>query len=472
MTPTSADRVVVIGGGITGLAAAYRLQLALAGSGVCVTLLEAAPRLGGWICTERWNGVVIEAGPDSFLATKPAAERLVRELGLADQLVGLRPGFEGAWIAFRGRLEPLPEGFSMMVPTRIRPFLATRLLSPRGKLRAALDIVLPARTDERDESIAAFVRRRLGNEVYERIAQPLLAGIYAGDAEHLSLLATFPQFKDIERRHRSLILGTVARTETRRPARSPFLTLRTGMQTLVDTLLGHLRAADVRTGDAVVALTSDGNRYRVTLAGGQQLDATAVVLATPAYEAARLAQPLDSELAQLLAGIPYASSAAVTLVYPSHQVSRVARGRGLVVPASEGRPVTAVTWVTNKLPDRAPPELAVVRVFLGRYGQDAVVEQEDAAFVRLALTELAAVTGLRADPLYARVHRHRCAMPQYLVGHLERVRAIDRRLSHLPGLALAGAAYRGVGIPDCIASAYRAADALLPRLVADASRAP
>jgi oxygen-dependent protoporphyrinogen oxidase len=465
MTGTVARHVVVIGGGVTGLATAYRLQdVAVTGS-LSVTLVEAADRVGGWVRTDRWHDVLIEAGPDSFLATKPAAKVLALELGLGDELIGLRPGYEGAFVAWGGRCEPLPEGLSLIAPARLRPILATGLLSTRGKLRLALDLLVPPRRSEEDESLASFVRRRLGSEVYERIAQPLLAGIYAGDAERLSLLATFPHLRELERRYGSLIRGTRARhRSTDQAERSPFLSLRGGMRVLVDSLAAHLECIDRRTGSPATTLVPRGAGYRISLGCGEEIEADAVVVATPAHAAAQLLEPVDQELAQLLRGIPYASSATVTLVYHARDVAPVARGRGVVVPAAEGREVTAVTWVANKFEGRAPPHLAPVRVFLGRYGREAVLSVPDEALVDLARSELRALARLRAEPVHAVIHRLPHSMPQYLVGHLERLEAIERRLAQWPGLVLAGAAYRGVGLPDCVASAERAARATLARL--------
>jgi oxygen-dependent protoporphyrinogen oxidase len=461
MVRTVARHIAVIGGGIAGLAAAYRLRAAAASAPLRITLVEATGRLGGWVRTDRWGDVLIEGGPDSFLAAKPAARALAIELGLGDELIGLRPGYEGAFIARRGRLEPLPEGFSLMIPTRLRPLLATGLLSTRGKLRLALDLALPPRRSEQDEPLAEFVRRRLGREAYEWIAQPLLAGIYAGDAEQLSLLATFPQLRELERRHGGLIRGTLARRRPGALTGPAFLTLRRGMGTLVEELARRLYQVDLLLGEAALALAPCESGYRITLSSGHDLDADAVLIATPAYAAARLLEPLDRELAQLLSGIPYASSATVTLVYQARDVAPVARGRGVVVPAAEEREVTAVTWVANKFEGRAPPDLAPVRVFLGRYGRERVLELPDDRLVELALNELRGLLGLRAEPLHAVVHRLPRSMPQYLVGHLDRLRAIEARLALRPGLFLIGAAYRGVGLPDCIAGAEQAAWAAL-----------
>ncbi len=469
MAGAIARHIVVIGGGIAGLTAAYRLQAATLSAPLRITLVEATERLGGWVRTDRRGDILIEAGPDSFLAAKPAAKSLALELGLGDELIGLRQGYKGAFIACRGRLEPLPEGFSLMIPTRLRPLLTTGLLSIQGKLRLALDLVVAPRRDDGDESVAAFVRRRLGREAYERIAQPLLAGIYASDAERLSLLATFPQLRELELRYGSLIRGTLARRHTGQRGGSAFLTLRRGMGALIEGLVNQLDPVDLRLGETATALTGRQGSYRVRLSRGGELEADAVLVATPAYAAAELLEQLDPELSRLLCGIPYASSATVTLVYRARDVAPVARGRGVVVPAVEGRQVTAVTWVANKFEGRAPPDLAPVRVFLGRYGQEGILERPDDRLVELALEELHGLLGLRAEPLSAVVHRLPRSMPQYLVGHLDRLASIDERLARWPGLLLIGAAYRGVGVPDCIASAEQAARATLATLQIQAS---
>jgi len=463
-------RVVVVGGGIAGLAAAYRLSRSA--PALAVTLVEAGPRLGGKILTERPDGLVIEAGPDSFLSAKPAATRLCEELGLGGELVGTTDSGGGTYILRDGRLEPLPEGISGLVPTRVRPLLRSGLLSTRAKLRLGLEVVVPARRDEGDESVAAFVRRRFGGEAYERMAQPLLSGIYAGDAEQLSLLATFPRLRESERTHGSLIRGMLAQRRAApkppsgsAPPLSAFLSLAGGLGELTETLAGALDRVEVRSGVAATAVAWRGSGgWTLRLANGDVLEADALLLATPAWASADLLQELSAPLAATLRQIPYTSTATITAAYRSTDIAGLGAGRGFVIPRVEDRELTAVTWVTSKFPGRAPQGVALARGFVGRAGREAAVDLADDDLVALVRRELREILGLTAEPFLARVYRWPRALPQYTLGHLERVATIDRHVAQLPGLYLLGSAYRGVGIPDCIQSGSDAATRALDHL--------
>jgi oxygen-dependent protoporphyrinogen oxidase len=364
---------VVVGGGITGLAAALRLTQLLPEASI--TLLEADNRLGGKIVTERVDGFLIEGGPDSFLASKPRGLGLCTELGLADALQGTTPRPHRAYVRRRGRLHELPEGLSGLVPTRLGPLLRSGLLSPAGKLRVALDALLPPRPGTADESVGAFVRRRLGREAYEWLVEPLMAGIYAGDGDLLSLAATFPHLREGERRHGGLIRGVLAAQRgapTPPTLRRGFLTPIRGLGDLVAAGEERLQSAGavVVTGAPVHRLERRGRRWLVEHSGGRQLEAEAVILATPAFAAAVLLQPIDAGLAAELAAVPYASSAIVTLAFPADAVPRPLDAHGYVVPRAEGRPALACTWTSAKWAHRAPPGMALLRVFLGRFGQE------------------------------------------------------------------------------------------------------
>ena len=464
--------VVVVGGGIAGLAAARRLTALT--PGVPVTLVEREPCLGGKLRTERSDGFVIEAGPESFLAAKPRGAALCRELGLGDQLQGVNPT-PGAFVLAGGRLHRLPEGLSGLVPTRLGPLARSTLLSPGGKARLALDLVLPPRRGDDDESVAAFVERRLGRGAYARLVEPLLTGIYAGDGRQLSLAATFPHLRAAERAHGSLIKGALATRhaavgngtrDVARPRPSPFLTPIAGAGAIVEALTGRLDDAGARvlTGRAAEALRREGDAYAVVLDGGERLMAAAVVLATPAFAAARLLAGLDPLAAAYLGAIPHVSTAVVTLAYRRADVPHPLDGSGYVVPWGEGRGVTACTWTSAKWANRVPAGQALFRVFVGRAGQQAALAGSDDDLIRLARAELRAVLGVAAPPLLTRVARWPDGMPQYTLGHLDRVRAVESRLAAWPGLVLAGAAYRGVGIPDCIASGEAAAEAVASRV--------
>ena len=449
-------RVAVVGGGVAGLAAAHRLVE----RGVReVVLLEAGDRLGGSIATERRDGFTIEAGADSFLTEKPWAVDLCERLGVP--LVGTREGERRTYVVHDGRIEPLPDGFLLLAPTDLRALVASPLFSWRGKLRMALDLVLP-RSTAADESLAHFVRRRLGREALERVAEPLAGGIYTADAERLSLAATMPRFRELERRHGSVIRGLRAEAGASRAAGarySLFAAPADGMGALVEALARRLPEGAVRLRSPVGTLAPDGATWRLR-AGDEALTADALVLAAPAWTAGPLLEPVDAVLGRLLGEIEYASSATVTLAYPSAEVPGV-RGFGFVVPAVERRALIACTWASRKFPGRAPEGHELVRAFVGGALRPDLLGRDDAALVEVVRDELRTLAGITAVPELSRVHRHRVAMPQYLVGHLERVAAIEARAAALPALALAGAAYRGVGVPDCVRSGEGAADRLL-----------
>ncbi|MFO7173081.1 MAG: protoporphyrinogen oxidase [Bacillota bacterium] len=488
-------RVAVVGGGITGLAAAYYLeqQARAAGREVEIHLLEEAPVLGGKVQTEQAGELTIEAGPDSYLARKVAATRLAQAVGLGDALVESTPGRLKTYVYHRGRLHPLPEGMVLVAPTRIGPFLASPLISPLGKLRMALDLVLPPRQEEGDESIGAFLRRRLGDEAVEVLAGPLLSGIYAGNPDELSLLATFPMFRDLERRHGSLVRGLLrqargarapAAGQTRPPAgpaapgearppgapgrrdtpgsRSAFVSLRGGLGRLVRAVAGALQVTRVRTGTAVRRLErgpgglGHPGRYRLTLGDGTTLQADAVILAVPAYAAAPLVEPISPGAAAALAAIPYVSTAVVALAYRRSQVPPL-EGSGFVVSHRERRSVTACTWVSSKWPHLVAGDWALLRCFVGRAGDEELALAPEPEILAAVRRDLAEMMDLRAEPALTRVYRWPRAMPQYRVGHLERLARIEAALAAEPGIILAGAAYRGVGVPDCISQGEQAA---------------
>jgi oxygen-dependent protoporphyrinogen oxidase len=469
MTPL---RIVVVGGGIAGLAAAHRfVELARdAARPLDLVLAEAAGRLGGTIRTERTDGFLLEAGPDSFISEKPWALALAERIGLGPRLRRTDDRFRRTYVVRRGRLEPLPEGFLLLAPTRVGPVLRSRVFSWRGKLRLALDVVLPRRTGGGDESLGRFVRRRLGREALERVAQPLVGGIYTADPDRLSLAATMPRFLALEQEHRSLILGL------RRAARpgeatgasgarwSLFVTLAEGMEELVSALAARLPRGAVRVGTPVAALGAAPEGWRVALADGRSLAADGVVLAGPAPRMAAVVGGVDEWLARQLGGIPQASSATVALAYPRTAVRHALDGFGFVTPRIEGRIALACTFSSVKYPGRAPEGFVLLRVFVGGALQADLLERGDADLARLAHDDVAALLGIAGAPVLSRVWRHPSTMPQYEVGHLDRVAAIETRLESLPGLAVAGGSYRGVGIADCVHSGEVAAERLIARV--------
>ena len=468
-------KLAVVGGGIAGLAAAHRaVEIARErGLALELTLFEAGDRVGGTIQTERHEGFLVECGPDSFLSEKPWALALCRRLGIEDRLIRTDDRFRRTYVAFRGRLHPLPEGFQLLAPTRLGPFVRSGLFSWPGKLRMAMDLVLP-RGGDPDESLGGFVSRRLGKEALERVAQPLVAGIYTADPDVLSLAATMPRFLEVERRERSLILGLWR--ASRRAGRgaseeakgtsgarwSLFVTFADGMEEFIRALASRLPSHAIRLKQRVASVTREDGSWRLGMADGSAAMADAVIIATESYQAGRMVRYTDPALSHLLEDIPYASSATVTLAWRRADIPHPLDGFGFVVPQVERRPIIACTFSSVKYAGRAPDGFALLRVFVGGALNEAALEGDDETLTRVARAELGELLGIQAPPLWSRVSRYPKAMPQYHVGHLARVEAIEGCLRAHPGLALVGGAYRGVGIADCIRSGEEAAAQLLP----------
>lgn len=466
--------VVVMGGGVSGLAAAHRLT-ELSRAGPCefrVTLLEASHRFGGVIATEHTGGLLLELGPDSCITDKPAALRLCERLGLAERLVAPRHGGLKLYTVHRQELTPLPEGFLLMAPTRVGPVLRSPLFSWRGKLRMALEPVLPRRSGEEDESLASFVRRRLGKEVLERVAQPLIGNIYAADPEALSLAAAMPRFPEMERTHRSVVIGT-RRAQTRR-ARAEgetgarwglFVSIDRGMEVLASRLAERLGPRALRLGETVRDLRRDPatRRWRVATGSGG-FDADAVICALPAFAAADVLAALDGELARDLKEIPFSSTATVNLAYRRSDIAHPLDGYGFVVPHAERRTITACTFSSVKYAGRAPDDVALLRCFAGGALQPRLLDQPDTVLEARVREDLEALLGVSGSPTLCRTARYPDGMPQYNVGHLDRVERIEARLERFPALALAGKSYRGVGIADCVQSGETAAERVADEL--------
>lgn len=445
--------IAIVGGGITGLAAAHRITERL-GRGHCV-VLESAREVGGKIHTHASGGMLLEDGPDAFLAAKPAAAELCRALGLGDRLIATAPAARQAWIRRGTLLHPLPAGLTGLVPARLGPLVREGTLSIGGRLRAALEVFVP-RQHGGEESVEDFVRRRFGGEVWSRIAEPLLAGIGAGDGRGLSLPILFPRLAELERTHRSLLLAAL---RTRRPATpAGFLTLKGGLGELVDALVARIGPEAIRTNAAVRALRRKGAAWSV-VTDHEEIAADEVLLATPAWAAAPLVAPHDATLAARLEAIPFSSSAVVTLAWPAAAVARPLAGSGWLVPASEHVAAIAVSVSTNKFPGRAPGSVVLLRVFLGRRGEE-LLRADDRTLVDAAVAEAAPPLGLAGAPFFTRVARWPRGLPLYTLGHAARVAEIEARAAALPGLHLAGASYRGLGIPDCIGDGLAAANRL------------
>ena len=457
--------ILVIGGGISGLAAAHRLLTQHPGT--AVTLVEREDRLGGKILTVDAGDYTLEGGPDSMLGSKPRGIGLARELGLDDRLIGPTERNRRSFVLRRGRLHRIPEGLTGLVPTKLKPLAQSSLISPLGKVRMLGDFVRRPRHDDADESLEAFMTRRLGGEVYANLIEPLMAGIYAGDGSALSIQATFPQLRQAEREHGGLIKGVLAQRAKAQPAangvRPGFITFRNGLRELVDALAADIRdrGGEIQLGAAVSLLERCETGYRATIdrdRGPETMRVDGLIVATQAWAAAPLLDGVDRAAAQALATIPHVSSGIVALGFDDPAVEERLQGFGYVVPRSEKRAVMAMTWLSSKWAGRAPEGKALVRAFVGRAGQQELLERPDDQLVAIVRRELDEVLGIAAEPELVKVFRWDSGMPQYALGHLERVEVIEAAMSRLPGLAVAGNMFRGVGLPDCIASGERAAD--------------
>ena len=452
-------RVAIVGGGISGLTTAYFLQEAKkSGVNIECTVIESASKLGGNIQTENTEGFVIEAGPDSFLTLKPQALDLCEKLGLSDKLVGPNPARSKVYVLVGGKLRTLPEGLTSGVPTKIKPFLASKLISPWGKLRMLFEVLVSRRKDQSDESLANFIKRRLGTEALRKIAEPLMAGIYAGDAESLSMKTNFPQLQKLEQEHRSLILGMMSSKRHTTPHnvaphKPMFMTIKGGLHVMVDALISQLGNSTVMTQTRLVKLKrpSSGEKgYNLEFNNGRSIEADCVVLATPAYATADILDELSPLASSILRTIPYVSTATVALVYNTASVPNVLDGSGFVVAPMDRRKITACTWVSSKWPTHAPSERVLVRGFVGRAGDEEILRKSDEEIIRIIESELGVILGISASPLLKRINRFERGLPQYNLGHVEKLAKLDEALQSLPGVFLVGAAYRGVGLPDCV----------------------
>jgi oxygen-dependent protoporphyrinogen oxidase len=475
--------VLVVGGGITGLASAY----ALGKAGIPTLLVEGSRRLGGKVRTEEVDGFVIEHGPDSFVSYRPAGVQLCRELGLGDAIV--RP--EEPRIVFiraGGRFRRFPDGMGLVLPTKFRPFLTSDLFSPLAKARMGLDLLLPRDPTQGDVAVGPFLRRRLGNALVDRLAGPLIGGVYGTPIDELSLDAVVPQLRESERRHRSLLLAALADARARRRAAraagiaepgapsasppSPFVTLAGGTQQLVDGLVEALRAmphVGIRTQCVLEGLEFDGSRVRVRFCGGERLAPEATILATPARVTADLVESGASAAAGHIRSIPHGATAVVNLAYRDGQLPDDLTGHGFLVAGDEPLTISAATLSSRKWAGRAPDGTLLVRAFIGD-GRSGAHALTDAELVRAAHLDVSGALGIRGEPLLTRVARYPAAMPHYTVGHLERVAAAEAALAPYPALRIAGGAYRGVGLPDCIGQG-RAAAGAVTRLLSGAPAA-
>ena len=460
-------KIGIIGGGVSGLSAAYSLEKARrSGAPLEWRLFEQSPRLGGIVGSEYLNGCVIETGADSFLSEKPWAFDLCRELGLEDQLIGSNDAARKTFILLHGKLVPLPEGLQFIVPTSLDHVMRSELFSEETKRLIAAEVSLPPRSNDGDESIAAFVARHFGNEVVDRLAGPMLAGVYGGDAARLSMRTIMPRFVKMEEEHGSLIRALQASAGKKSP-RSIFTSLKNGMQQLLDAIAARLDPNAIHSQCAVTAIANSQkgkiNRWKLQGIGfSEEFDA--VILAIPAYAAARLLQDCGPRLAQELGKISYSSSMVVTFAFPKGELDKQGihpEGFGFLVPASEKSRLLACTFVGNKFQHRQAGGLVLLRGFLGGARDQAALALSDAGAIALVQREFAEILGIHSQPVFTRVFRWPRSMPQYETGHLERVARIDHLCKNVSGLYLIGNAYRGVGVPDCIREGRDAAEKIL-----------
>jgi protoporphyrinogen/coproporphyrinogen III oxidase len=461
-------KIAIIGGGISGLAAAYELERLDERQRIQIYLFEKSERLGGKIHTEHRDDLVLETGAESFLVRKPAAMEWCRELGITDQLQGTRLDSRRTFVLSGGRLHRLPEGLSGFVPSKLGPLFRSSLLSVTGKLRAACDFFIPADRRQRDESLEAFMVRRMGHEVYQKLAEPLMCGIYAGRGNELSLAATFPELRQLEQKYGSLIRGLWNRTrgkETADLTETPFKTFRHGMTTLVQAAEQRLTRTRIVKNRDVIQLARRTSGWDVYFGTGKFDSFNAIISAVPSFVLAGMINSTASNLVKHLNDIPHVSTATINLWYNAKQFDGDVHGYGFVVPTQEQQLVTAVTWTSSKHHHRAVPGKVLLRAYVGRSGLELPTELDDDSLIDRVRAELQRMMRMQAAPLGWQVTRWPLGSPQYTMGHLERLAAIDSELARLGKLYLCGASYRGVGIPDCITSGRGAAR----KLVAESS---
>lgn len=466
-------RITVIGGGITGLSTAFYLQQELQKKRLEaeIILSEASDHFGGRIQTMERDGFIFEKGPDSFLARKLAIIDLVKELGIEDELTGTNPAARRNYILHNNQLYQMPEGMVMGIPSKIKPFIKTNLLSMRGKLRAMLDFFLPARKDKMDESLGHFMERRLGQEVLYRIAEPLLSGIYAGDTYRLSIQSTFPQFAQMEREHGSLIRATMKTRGKAAPnlpglppaaGKSVFLTFRRGLQSLVQAMISSLQNNQVQlhTNRVLTAITkkseAEGGGYQLTYNGNESEDSDIVILTLPAHQAAKLLE--ETSITEKLKQIEYVSVANIVLAYRREELNYDFNGSGFVIPRGEKRFITACTWTSEKWLHTAPRDHVLLRCYIGRAGDETWKGMSDEQIIQRVRHDIYETMGIDAEPLFTEVTKLYESMPQYDVGHLDRITDIRNTLkTEMPNVWMTGAAFHGVGLPDCIRQGKEAA---------------
>lgn len=463
-------KIVIIGGGITGLSAAYAVHQAReSGQHVDYLLIEKDNRLGGKILTEKINGYVVEAGPDCFLSEKPWVAQVAEKTGITDRIIGSNEASKRTFVFADGKLHKLPDGLMGLVPTKIVPFALSSLISWPGKFRMALDWFIPKKTTNEDETLGSFVKRRLGQEALDKIAEPLIGGIHAGDPDQMSLVASFPRFIQMEQKYGSLLKAMLAARKMAPKPKPPepgkvqktfFMTFKEGMGELTATLASNLDQAKILKEKTVTSVTKLSNgKYKLTLKDMEPIEADAVIITAPSHEAALIVKDLDKVMAENLKGIPQATSATVNLAFKSSDIHKSMEAFGFIVPISEKRKIKAGTYSSTKWNFRTPDDQHVlIRAFVGGARNQELVYQDDESMLKMVLDELKDIIGLSAEPVMHKIYRWEKGMPQYTIGHLERVKNIEERAAANPGVFVVGGSYKGVGVPDCINVGTQAAE--------------
>ena len=455
-------KIAIVGSGISALACAVDLKE----KGFDFSVFEKENSAGGKLFTEKIGNLVVEGGPDSYLPEKYWSVQLIKKVGLEPEMLCSNDEHKGTFIYSGAHLHPLPEGVMLMVPTMIMPRLRSSLISWSGKMRMGMELFVPPRKDNKDESLAEFVTRRLGKECLDKIAEPLVAGIHTSNPDNMSVLAIFPRFIEMERNSGSLIKGMLEAMK-KMPPKNPagpqmtyFMSLKEGMQELVRGCLSRIGEERVQTGKAVVSARKEDGRYRLAFGDGSTAEFDALVLATPSFVTEDILRTLDGELSEKLSSIEWSSSATVSIAFRKSEIRKPLPGFGFIVPRIENRRINACTWSSIKWSHRAPEDIVLIRSFLGGGHHEELVDLADEELLRIVLEELRDIVGIQAHPVFFKAYRWFKGMPKYTVGHLDRIAALEELLKKHPGLFLIGSSYRGIGIGDCVKSGFSAAEAI------------
>jgi oxygen-dependent protoporphyrinogen oxidase len=469
-------KIAIIGGGIAGLSAAYVLEKEAADNDISIEidLIEKKSRIGGNILTERIDDFIVEGGPDCVFSEKPASLKLCEKLGLEEELLKTREEKKGTYVYWNNKLHDLPEGVILMIPTMIMPILLSSLISFPGKMRMALEPFIPKRSNLAEESLSHFVTRRLGKELLDKIAEPLVAGIHAGNPETMSITASFPRFVELEQKHGSLIRGMLSRRKEmismmkgRTSKYTMFMTLKKGLQELTDNIQNTLSITTILTDNEVIAVTKNNSGYEASLKAGDIKFYDSVIIATPSYITSTLMRGIDLDLSDKLMEIPYVSTATVSLAYSAADVNHIKNGFGFIVPGISNRKIMAATYTSNKFSYRAPEGSILLRCFVGGAQNEDLVFLDNKEMIKMVQTELKDIVNIKAKPIFTKIYRWEKAMPQYVIGHIERIKKIEELSAKHSGLYLTGSAYKGIGISDCITTSHKVAEEAVKFLKAD-----